>query len=355
MCSWRSQASALLPNQFGPRYWKNPPCSMRRGHLYHGACGFFRPVLFSIRPWPQNMTTIRPLPLDCAIVGGGAGGLTAAIYLARFRRNVLLIDSGHSRLSLVPTSHNYPGFPAGISGRELLSRLNLQARKFGASVKSGIVNEIAQDNNELFRVRFGNSVVFARSVILATGASDVAPPMEGYERALRRGILRYCPICDGFEAIGKKVAVLGKGTHGAKEAAFIHHYAEDLTLINLSENPYQDAQADILRVSGISLFDGDVKTLTFANDAVSAVGGNGASIVYDILYSALGLHTNNKLAHQLGLGTDSDGQVEVDEHMQTSLKAVFAVGDIASGLNQISVATGQAAIAATAIHNLLRQ
>ena len=301
------------------------------------------------------MTTIRLLPLDCIIVGGGAGGLTAAIYLARFRRNALLIDSGHSRLSLIPTSHNYPGFPCGISGRELLSRLNLQAREFGASLKSGIVNEIAHEKNGLFRVRFGNSVVVARSVILATGATDVAPPIEGYERALRKGVLRYCPICDGYEAIGKKVAVLGNGVHGAKEAAFIHHYAEDLTFIDTSDDPYQDNQSKLLKASGVKLFDGDTKSLTFAKDAVSAVGSDGAAIVYDIMYSALGLKSNNKLAHQLGLRTDADGQVEIDQHMQTSLKAVFAVGDVACGLNQITVATGHAAIAATAIHNMLRQ
>ncbi|WP_436146523.1 NAD(P)/FAD-dependent oxidoreductase [Acidovorax sp. LjRoot194] len=301
------------------------------------------------------MTIISRMPLDCLVVGGGPGGLTSAIYLARFRRTVLVVDSGRSRLSLIPTSHNYPGFPSGINGRELLSRLNLQARQFGASIKSGIVDEIVQENNELFRVRFGNSVVFARAVILATGASDVSPPIEDYERALRKGILRYCPICDGFEAIGKKVAVLGEGVHGAKEAAFIHHYAEDVTLMDTSEDPYQDAEFKFLKASGIKFFDGDTKSLRFAKNAVSAVGRDGAEIIYDIIYSALGLSTNNKLARQLELRTDEDGQIEIDQHAQTSLKAVFAVGDVASGLNQITVATGQAAVAATAIHNMLRQ
>lgn len=95
--------------------------------------------------------------------------------------------------------------------------------------------------------------------------------------------------------------------------------------------------------------------MRFAKNAVSAVGRDGAEIIYDIIYSALGLSTNNKLARQLELRTDEDGQIEIDQHAQTSLKAVFAVGDVASGLNQITVATGQAAVAATAIHNMLRQ
>ncbi len=100
------------------------------------------------------MNDSLPLPLDCLIVGGGAGGLTAAIYLARFRRNILLLDSGKSRLSLIPTSHNYPGFPEGINGKDLLTRLNTQARQFGAAIKEGVVLSVSESENGLLKIAF---------------------------------------------------------------------------------------------------------------------------------------------------------------------------------------------------------
>ncbi|EEF23890.1 Thioredoxin reductase, putative [Ricinus communis] len=192
------------------------------------------------------MTDALSQPLDCLIVGGGAGGLTAAIYLARFRRNVLLVDSGKSRLSLIPTSHNYPGFPEGINGKELLTRLGTQARQFGAIITEGVVLSISKGDDGLLKVAFDETTVFSKTVILATGASDIAPAIKGYENALRSATLRYCPICDGFEAIGKKVGVLGSGTHGIKEALFISWYAADLTLIS-RRNGFNGMDASFLK------------------------------------------------------------------------------------------------------------
>src|SRR5215210_2199336 len=110
--------------------------------------------------------------LDCLVVGGGPSGLIAAIYLGRFRRDVRVIDAGGSRASLIPTSHNYPGFPDGISGRELLVRLREQARRYGAQLTAGNVEHLEQGADCAFRARAGTEVVEARTVILATGAMD---------------------------------------------------------------------------------------------------------------------------------------------------------------------------------------
>lgn len=294
-------------------------------------------------------------PLDCLIVGGGAGGLTAAIYLARFRRNVLLLDSGKSRLSLIPTSHNYPGFPEGINGKELLTRLNTQARQFGTVIKEGTVLSVSESENGLLKIAFDETVVFSKTIILATGASDIAPEIKGFENALRTATLRYCPICDGFEAIGKKVGVLGSGTHGVKESLFISWYASDLTLISPGDrSATTPLQINELASHGVKVVDGEVDEMVCENSQVFVRMRDGSTHVFDVLYSALGLHANNQLAQMLSLKQDDDGQIGVDEHMMTSIKNVFAIGDVAHGLNQISVATGQAAIAATAVHNMLK-
>ena len=92
--------------------------------------------------------------LDCLIIGGGPAGLTAAIYLARFRRRVRIVDSGASRASLIPLSHNYPGFPEGITGRDLLVRLREQARRYGATLTAGLVEELDLEEGSVFVARW---------------------------------------------------------------------------------------------------------------------------------------------------------------------------------------------------------
>jgi thioredoxin reductase (NADPH) len=296
----------------------------------------------------------RDPPLDCLIVGGGPAGLTAAIYLARFRRNARVIDSAKSRLCLIPTSHNYPGFPQGVHGQELHDRLTAQALHYGAQISHGTITHIAATGEGTFSAIFGEATLYAKTILLATGSTDIAPNISGFEEALRSAALRYCPICDGFEAIGRKVAVLGSGTHGVKESLFIRHYATDLTLISpTTRSGTTPLQMDELASHGEKLIDGDVTAIECKNDRISVHLANGIVDSFDVLYSALGLTANSSLATGLGLDLDDDSQVKIDEHMQSSMTGVYAVGDVAHGLNQISVATGQAAIAATAIHNLL--
>lgn len=293
-------------------------------------------------------------PLDCLIVGGGAGGLTAAIYLARFRRNALVVDGGKSRLSLIPTSHNYPGFPHGLHGQELHDRLTAQALHYGALLARKNVTQIAAAGEDLFMVTVEDTTVYAKTIVLATGSTDTAPEIMGFSEALKSAALRYCPICDGFEAIGKKVAVLGSGTHGVKESLFIRHYATNLTLISpTSRSGTTTMQMNELARRGVKIIDDDVAALVCENDQISVHLANGSVETFEVLYSALGLTANSSLAAGLGLDLDDDGQVKIDEHMQSSMKGVYAIGDVAHGLNQICVANGQAAIAATAIHNIL--
>ena len=151
--------------------------------------------------------------LDCVVIGGGPAGLSAAIYLARFRRNVKVIDAGNSRASLIPLSHNYPGFPNGISGKELLDHFRAQAASFGMHITQGTVHRLERLENGDFLTFFENEVVRSRKVMLATGLRDIEPEMPQLRQAIQQGHIRYCPICDGYEVAGKKVAVIGHGNH----------------------------------------------------------------------------------------------------------------------------------------------
>src|ERR1700759_4259826 len=139
---------------------------------------------------------------DCVGVGAGPAGLTAAIYLARFRRDVRVIDAGQSRAARIPLSHNHPGFPDGVRGKTLLARMRRQAERYGARVEAGRVVSLERAEDG---VRVGPTLgaLRARKVILATGVIDNAPEIAGLEDAVACGLVRICPICDGYEVIGQ--------------------------------------------------------------------------------------------------------------------------------------------------------
>src|SRR5687767_5278393 len=114
--------------------------------------------------------------MDCLIIGGGPAGLTAAIYLARYRRDILLVDDGQSRARLIPESHNYPGF-TGISGLDLLEALRTQAERYGARMRQLRVDGLQREVDGTFVARVGAETIGASRVLLATGIVDEAPEL----------------------------------------------------------------------------------------------------------------------------------------------------------------------------------
>ncbi|HCY61472.1 MAG TPA: NAD(P)/FAD-dependent oxidoreductase [Oxalobacteraceae bacterium] len=293
--------------------------------------------------------------LDCLIIGGGPAGLTAAIYLGRYRRTVQMIDAGNSRASLIPLSHNYPGFPEGISGNDLLTRLRDQASRYGAALFSGKVERIVRQADSTFKAYAADKTFTARTILLATGVIDIEPALPNFQDAIKQGYLRHCPICDGFEIIDQKVAVFGQGETGVKEALFIRHYTSDLSLINLGdEKKLNDQERKLLCKANIKLIEQPIVEVQTAGKRITGLKISDATVLhFDALYSALGSLVLSGLAVQLGARCDDSGNLIVNSAMQTSIEGLFAAGDIVHGLNQICVATGQAAIAATAIHHYL--
>jgi thioredoxin reductase (NADPH) len=294
--------------------------------------------------------------LDCLIIGGGPAGLIAAIYLARFRRNVQVIDAGGSRASLIPTSHNYPGFPDGISGGELLSRLREQARRYGAQLSAGSIHDLQHKTDGTFQAYEADRAIPARTILLATGAMDVEPALPNIKDAIRTGLVRHCPICDGYEVIDKQIAVIGRGIKGANEARFLRHYTHKITLFTLG-TPHEISESDrtSLHECGISVVDDFLaEVCTEAGAIVGLRTRAGTTYRFESLYSALGCHVRSELASNVGAACDAVGQIVVDDRLRTTVPGLYAAGDVANDLNQIAVGAGHAAIAATGIHNLLR-
>jgi thioredoxin reductase (NADPH) len=290
---------------------------------------------------------------DCIVIGGGPAGLTAAIYLARFRRNIALIDGHDSRAAWIPRSHNIPAFQAGVGGLELLSRMHDHAAQYHMPLLRGEVRRMSRGDGDTFQLDTSEGDMRARYVILATGVVDVEPDLPDIEGAVQRGLVRQCPICDAYEVIDQRIAVIGHGDHGAREALFLRTYSPTITLFTLGE-PADDTLCARMGEAGIAVVDKPVEAIAQENERiVSLTLSNGEMHAFDTIYSALGCRPRNDLLNQIGARLYKDARALVDDHQETSIPGLFAAGDIVSGLNQVAVAVGEGAIAATTIHNRL--
>jgi thioredoxin reductase (NADPH) len=291
--------------------------------------------------------------LDCLIIGGGPAGLTAAIYLARFHLDILVVDGGKSRASWIPCTRNHAGYPEGIEGKELLRRMREQACKYGAKVETEFVTKLERGQDGQFTATWGSGEAKARSVLLATGVTNRRPPMdeELHDDALARGLVRYCPICDGYEVTDKKVGVIGSDSHGVAEAIFLRSYTADVTLIApdkaLQLKP-EDSQK--LKEAGIDCVDGPAQAVAIPDGCIVVDTAEG-HYTFDSIYPALGSDTHTQLAEMLGADLSNDSCIKVDRHQRTSVPGLYAAGDVVIGLDQISHAMGEGGVAATTIRN----
>lgn len=311
---------------------------------------------------------------DALVIGGGPTGLLAAIYLARFRRSVCIIDAGASRAATIPRSHNYPGFAEGVSGAAVVAALRDQAQRYAINCRVGHVQQLQQEGEEFLACwssaqgspRAGDAgtaggepgsththAVRGRTVLLASGASDIAPDMPYAASALRDGALRYCPVCDGYEVIDQAVGVLADGAAGVDEAVYLRHFSDRICVFQAhADVHWTAAQRRRLRSAGIALAAGPVHSIRMWRGRVTLHHGDAESGC-DVLYSALGMRVHSQLATLLGAAADRQGYLHCDRHQQTTVRGLWAAGDVAQGLNQISVGAGGAATAASAMHRAL--
>ena len=293
---------------------------------------------------------------DCVVVGGGPGGLTAALYLARFRRDVLVIDAAESRAALIPVSHNFPAFPHGVTGASLLARLQEQLAPYDIDTLKGTVTTLARKADGYSLTTETGETIHARTVILATGISDLGMAGANWRAGIEAGGLRLCPVCDAYEIIDKDVAVISRTEHGASHALHLHDYTNRLTLYHVGdEAAFGVEDAARLAAANVPVIHASDATIEVDLNGRASVRSAGSTRTFDAIYPMFGCHPRNGLAKGLGASCDAEGKLITDMYQETTLPGLFAVGDVVSGLNQISVAVGQAAIAATHIHQTLRE
>lgn len=290
-----------------------------------------------------------PHHTDALIIGGGPAGLLAAVYLARYRRRVIVLDSGKSRAALIARTRNAPGFPDGIEGRVLLERLLRQAAEYGAEQTTAMAERASLQEDGSFLVETAEARFEARTLLLATGVANVEPALRDHDGAVRKGLLRYCPICDAHEVIGKRVAIVGDSARSAGEMDFLRTYSDDVSLVAANAEA-----ARILTASGCAPLGVAARIEPRAHGVSIGLEG-GAAEMFDTIYSCLGVRPQVALAEQLGVRLSQEKTIDTDKHQRTNIEGVFAAGDVVHALDQIAVAFGHAAIAATAMHNLLRE
>jgi thioredoxin reductase (NADPH) len=295
---------------------------------------------------------------EIIVIGAGPAGLTAALYLARYRRDVLVLHDGKSRALRIPKTHNAPGFPEGVEGPELIQRMSRHAAEFGARIEEAEVTGIERISTGFRLHSAGKGIWDSRAVILAGGIflNQVDLPEATHEAAIKAGVLRYCPICDGYEHRGRRIGVIGCDSDGAAEALFLRQYSDDITLMPLSHPELSEAQAREMSDAGIAVRTGAlVELIPHADRMEIHLEGGGSRESFDVIYPALGCRPRTELAAQLGIPLDDTGCIASGAVKDSGVPGFFAAGDVVEGLDQVSVAMGHGALAATNAHNWLRE
>jgi thioredoxin reductase (NADPH) len=260
----------------------------------------------------------------------------------------MVIDAGRSRAAQIPESHNHPGF-TGISGQDLLAALSRQARRYGVTITPGEVTALRRTDGS-FIATANTAEHGAARVLLATGITDIGPDLPGLDAAVARSAIRYCPVCDGFEATDTKVAVYGSVDDALDKALFLRTYTRELTILPAGaakDLPREAADA------GIAIAPEPPERFWQTPTGLGVQLTSGKRLEFDSIYPVLGCEVHSDLARSLGADCSTTGLLQVDERQQTSVEGLYAAGDVVSDLHQLSVAEGHAAIAATAIHNSL--
>lgn len=294
---------------------------------------------------------------DIIIVGAGPAGLTAALYAARFLRSALVLHDASPRAAQIPLTRNVPGHDAGIAGCDLLERMTGHAETCGATIVEARVTDARRAGGQFILTGADGTTWRGRALILATGVAQNQPPLpeDVHQAAVDAGVLRYCPVCDGFEHRGERIAVLGCDVSGAAEALFLAGYSDDVTLLPRRDVELTDEERRDLDAAGIRVLTDAVTRFAPTNrHMLLHVEGHRDPLAFDVLYPALGSRPRNDLANRLGLGTTATGKAAETAPFGTEIAGLYCAGDLVEGLDQISVAMGHGAVAATRAHNWLR-
>jgi thioredoxin reductase len=294
-------------------------------------------------------------PADVAVIGGGPAGLSAALWAARYRRRVVLVDGGRPRNAPTAQAHGY----LALDGTEPLAFLR-QARRDLRSYPEVTIFAGTRAVDVAMRER-GFDVVLddgrsfrALRLILATGVVDVLPDIERFGEFYGSCVFT-CPTCDGYEAQDKAVAVIGDDEHLSAFAIGMLDWASAVTLVAEPGSAARTDDLADLRSAGIDVVVGKPVALTGPPGKLEGIALSDGSVVScEVLFCTVGQTAHSDLAHQLGCDISGEGCVVVDDDGQTSLRHVFAAGDMTPGPQLVQIAAAKGARAGIAAALSLR-
>jgi thioredoxin reductase (NADPH) len=299
---------------------------------------------------------------DVIIIGGGPAGLTAGLYTSRARLNTLLVERMILGGQVMTTTkvENYPGFPGGIDGPDLVARFHEHCQEFGLQVTNGEVQKL-EDQGDFKAVTVDGKELRARAVIVTTGAEPRKLGIPGEKEFAGRGV-SYCATCDGAFFRDVPVAVIGGGDTAAEEAIFLTRFASKVFLVHRRDQlrATKALQERVLANPKIEVVWSHVPEEVLADQRgvnelrlVSVPTGEKRSLAVEGVFFAIGVIPK---AHFLAdvLELNQEGYILTDDECRTSLPGVFAAGDVRSKiLKQIATAVGDGAVAAIAAEKYL--
>jgi len=288
---------------------------------------------------------------DIAVVGGGPAGLSAALWLARYLHKVVVVDSGDPRNWETRGINGYLGHQ-GIRSPDLRAIGHAECAEYGVEFVGGIVDEAINETGELFAICLRDgSTIEAPRILLAIGLKDVWPNIPGLDQCYGETV-HVCPDCDGYETRDKKTVVVGTGRRVVGMALALTTWTRQIVICTNGEPPDMEQEVlDQLKALNIPVLDGPIRCVVSKDREISGVElEGGMSLDCERLYFAIGQYPSDDLGAQLGCKRDQLGRLVVDEHNHTSVKNVYAAGDIAHAPQLAIVAASSGAVAAMAIH-----
>jgi thioredoxin reductase len=293
---------------------------------------------------------------DAIVVGGGPAGLSAATWLARYRRRTLVLDAGQQRNRAVEHTHGYLTRD-GASPEDILSAAGrgLDAYSCVERREAEVVSLEGSEGSFVAGLSDGGQVR-AKRVVLATGVIDAVPDVEGFDEHYGAGIF-HCPSCDGFEAAGCDVVVLGWSAHVAGFALELLDWAASVKVVTDGRRFEGDeAHHRALVEHGIELLEDDAVALVGPRCHLREVQlRSGRRLECQMAFFSLSHQPRTQLAEKLGCERTPDGYLAVDEHGATSVPGVYAAGDVTPGLQLLQVAAAEGTTAGVGCAHSLRQ
>lgn len=298
---------------------------------------------------------------DCIVVGAGPAGLSASLFLARYRRRALTFHHNSPRNIYSHGVHGFLGHH-GILPTELLARGREEVAMHGGLIVEGCVTKVERLGDEHFRVSTGDEKIVAQSfdarrLLLATGLRDFTPDCPGF-REFYGVSVHHCPDCDGFESTGKRIAVVGHSKNIVGFTLGLLTWTDQLTLITNGE-PGDLTDEHRAKLAGFDIpitnqrivkLEGDEETKQIKHVRFE----DGDALECDALFFNLGTEPVSNLHEQLGCKLDEEcGLVWVDEDQQTSVAGVYAAGDLTPQSQLAVVAAAEGAMAAIHVHKSL--